>query len=58
MVAEQAQNEREAEMLKNLSSIDGFHGALYQKIKPNSTKFDVCFSLIFTTIAKYLLCQS
>lgn len=45
-------------MLKNLANIDGFHGALHQKIKPAATKYDICFSIIFHTIGKYLLCQS
>jgi hypothetical protein len=45
-------------MLKNLANIDGFHGVLHQKIKPNSSKFDICFSLIFSMVAKYLLCQT
>ncbi len=45
-------------MLKNLANVDGFHGALYQKIKPNNTKYDVCFSIIFGGTGKYLLCQN
>jgi hypothetical protein len=45
-------------MLKNLYTIDGFYGVLHQKIKSNNGRFDVCFSIIFANIAKYLLCQS
>ena len=45
-------------MLKNLAIVDGFYGALHQKIKPTSTKFDICFSIMFSGVSKYLICSS
>lgn len=45
-------------MLKILANVDGFYGALHQKIKPNIAKYDICFSIVFGAINKYLLCQS
>jgi|688.fasta_scaffold841917_1 hypothetical protein len=45
-------------MLKNLANVDGFYGALHQKIKPTSTKYDICFSIMFSGVSKYLICSS
>jgi hypothetical protein len=45
-------------MLKNLASVDGFYGALHQKIKPSAAKYDVCFSVMFGGVSKYLICSS
>lgn len=58
MIEEDADNEKEKEMFRRLSTISGFYGILGQKIRPVSQKYEGCFAEIFSGVFKYLLCSN